>query len=137
MVIMIIFLMLSIAFVIGTAVYLNYKKKNINRSIKQDNYQEQKNKSHKNKKQMKDLFQIEIKDNFVFEKDVQKGFKNHGTQIIVTANNDLKNNQIIENHTYLTADYLEVDLIDKDEFHTIVRIPEKTTLTGVLPRTGK
>ena len=74
---------------------------------------------------------------FVFEKDVQKGFKNHGTQIIVTANNDLKNNQIIENHTYLTADYLEVDLIDKDEFHTIVRIPEKTTLTGVLPRTGK
>lgn len=74
---------------------------------------------------------------FVFEKDVQKGFKNDGTQIIVTANNDLKNNQIIENHTYLTADYLEVDLIDKDEFHTIVRIPEKTTLTGVLPRTGK
>lgn len=74
---------------------------------------------------------------FVFEKDVQKGFKNDGTQIIVTANNDLKNNQIIENHTYLTADYLEVDLIDNDEFHTIVRIPEKTTLTGVLPRTGK
>ena len=65
MVIMIIFLMLSIAFVIGTAVYLNYKKKNINRSIKQDNYQEPKNKSHKNKKQMKDLFQIEIKDNIV------------------------------------------------------------------------
>ena len=65
MVIMIIFLMLSITFVIGTAVYLNYKKKNINRSIKQDNYQEPKNKSHKNKKQMKDLFQIEIKDNIV------------------------------------------------------------------------
>lgn len=65
MVIMIIFLMLSIAFVIGTAVYLNHKKKNINRNIKQDSYQEPKNKSHKNKKQMKDLFQIEIKDNIV------------------------------------------------------------------------
>ena len=74
---------------------------------------------------------------FVFEKDVKKGFKNDGTQIIVTANEDLKNNQIIENHTYLTADYLEVKLDDKDVFHTIVRIPEKTTLTGTLPRTGK
>lgn len=74
---------------------------------------------------------------FVFEKDVQKGFKNDGTQIIVTANSDLKNNQIIENHTYVTADYLEVELNDKDVFHTIVRIPEKTTLTGKLPKTGK
>ena len=74
---------------------------------------------------------------FVFEKDVQKGFKNDGTQIIVTANSDLKNNQIIENHTYVTADYLDVKLNDKDEFHTIVRIPEKTTLTGKLPKTGK
>ena len=74
---------------------------------------------------------------FVFEKDVQKGFKNDGTQIIVTANSDLKNNQIIENHTYVIADYLEVELNDKDVFHTIVRIPEKTTLTGKLPKTGK
>lgn len=74
---------------------------------------------------------------FVFENDVQKGFKNDGTQIITTANEDLKNNQIIENHTYVTADYLDVKLNDKDEFHTIIRIPEKTTLTGVLPRTGK
>lgn len=74
---------------------------------------------------------------FVFENDVQKGFKNDGTQIITTANEDLKNNQIIENHTYVTADYLDVKLNDNDEFHTIIRIPEKTTLTGVLPRTGK
>jgi len=73
----------------------------------------------------------------VFEKPVEKGFKNNGTQIFVTANSDLKNNQIIENHTYVTADYLEVKLHDEDEFHTIVRIPEKTTLTGTLPRTGK
>lgn len=74
---------------------------------------------------------------FVFENEVQKGFKNDGTKIITKANDDLKNNQIIENHTYLTADYLQTKLEDKDVFHTIIRIPEKTTLTGVLPRTGK
>ena len=33
MVIMIIFLILSVVLVIGTAIYLNYKKKNINRTI--------------------------------------------------------------------------------------------------------
>lgn len=74
---------------------------------------------------------------FVFENKVEKGFKNNGTKIIVKANDDLKNNQIIENHTYVTADYLKTKLEDKDEFHTIVRIPQKPTLTGVLPRTGK
>lgn len=74
---------------------------------------------------------------FVFENKVEKGFKNDGTKIVTKANEDLKNNQIIENHTYLTADYLQTKLEDKDVFHTIIRIPEKTTLTGVLPRTGK
>lgn len=74
---------------------------------------------------------------FVFENEVQKGFKNDGTKIITKANDDLKNNQIIENHTYLTAEYLQTKLEDKDVFHTIIRIPEKTSLTGVLPRTGK
>ncbi len=74
---------------------------------------------------------------FVFANNVQKCFKNDGTQITVTANEDLKNNQIIENHTYLTADYLDVKLEDKDTFHTIVRIPGKVSLTGSLPRTGK
>lgn len=73
---------------------------------------------------------------FVFESPIEKGFKNNGTKIIVTANEDLQNNQIIENDTYVTADYLAVKLEDKDIFHTIVRIPQKT-LTGVLPRTGK
>lgn len=74
---------------------------------------------------------------FVFENPVEKGFKNNGTKIIVTTNENLVNNQIIENHTYVTADYLKVKLEDYDEFHTIVRIPEKCELTGVLPRTGK
>lgn len=74
---------------------------------------------------------------FVFENKVEKGFKNNGTKVVTKANEDLKNNQIIENHTYLTADYLQTKLADKDVFHTIVRIPQKITLTGVLPRTGK
>lgn len=74
---------------------------------------------------------------FVFENPVEKGFKNNGTKIIVTANNDLINNQIIENHTYVTADYLETKLKDEDEFHTIIRIPEPPKKEEVLPRTGK
>ena len=73
---------------------------------------------------------------FVFENPVEKGFKNEGTKIIVTANDDLQNNQIIENHTYITADYLDVKLDDEDEFHTIIRIPEPEK-PKTLPRTGK
>ena len=73
----------------------------------------------------------------MFEKPVIKGFKNEGTKVTATANADLTNNQIFSNKTYVNATYLEVDLSDKDEFHTIVRIPEKTKLTGTLPKTGK
>ena len=65
MLIMIIFLVLSIALVIATAFYLNHKKKNINRNIKQDTNTNTKEKGHKNKKQLKDLFQFEIKDNII------------------------------------------------------------------------
>lgn len=73
----------------------------------------------------------------VFEKPVIKGFKNEGTKITAKANSDLVNNQIFTNKTYVTASYIDVELNDFDEFHTIVRVPEKTTLTGVLPKTGK
>lgn len=66
MVIMIIFLILSIVLVIGTAIYLNNKKKKVNRNIKQNPNQETKEKSNKKtKKQLADLLQIEIKDNIV------------------------------------------------------------------------
>lgn len=66
MVIMIIFLVLSIIFVIATAFYLNYKKKNINRDIKQTANQNTKEKSNKkSKKQLSDFLQIEIKDNII------------------------------------------------------------------------
>lgn len=64
MIIMIIFLALSVTLVIFTAVYLDYKKKNINRDIKQSANQDKKGKRN-NKKQLRDLFQIEIKDNIV------------------------------------------------------------------------
>lgn len=63
MVIMIIFLILSVILVIGTAVYLNYKKKNISRDTKQNPTEEKGQK--KTKKQLADLLQIEIKDNII------------------------------------------------------------------------
>ncbi len=64
MIIMIIFLILSIALVIGTAIYLNYKKNNINRNIKQNSNLEIKE-NQKTKKQLADLLKIEIIDNIV------------------------------------------------------------------------
>ena len=66
MVIMIIFLVLSVVFVIGTGIYLNYKKKNVNRDIKQISNTNIKEKSKKKtKKQLTDLLQIKIKDNII------------------------------------------------------------------------
>lgn len=66
MVIMIIFLILSALFVIGTAIYLNNKKKNINNNIKQSSNTQPKEKGHKKtKKQLSDILQIKIKDNIV------------------------------------------------------------------------
>ena len=66
MVIMIIFLVLSIILVIGTAIYLNNKKKNVNRNIKQNPNQQTKEKSNKKaKKQLADILQIKIKDNIL------------------------------------------------------------------------
>lgn len=66
MVIMIIFLLLSVAFVIGTAIYLNNKKKNVNINIKQSsNIQPKEKGNKKTKKQLSNILQIKIKDNIV------------------------------------------------------------------------
>lgn len=66
MVIMFIFLFLTVAFVIGTAVYLNHKKKNVNTNVKQDSKNNTKEKGKKNnKKQLADIFDIKIKDNII------------------------------------------------------------------------
>lgn len=63
MTIMIIFLILSISLIIGTAVYLNYKKSNTNQQINQKNISEKGKK--KNKKQLADILKIEVKDNII------------------------------------------------------------------------
>lgn len=65
MAIMILFLILTVSFVVGTAIYLNYKKKNINTKIKQPGspiYSKGKG-LKKSKKQLADLLEIRIKDN--------------------------------------------------------------------------
>ncbi len=66
MILMIVFLVLSVLFIIGTALYLNRKKKNINYEIKQNYKQEEKEKkTKKTKKQLSDILQIKIKDNII------------------------------------------------------------------------
>lgn len=66
MVIMIIFLVLSVVCVIGIAIYLNDKKKNINTNIKQSTNEETKEKGDKkSKKKLANLLQIKIKGNIV------------------------------------------------------------------------
>ena len=64
MIIMIIFLILTVLFIIGTVIYLNQKKKNINRDIKQKSNIEVKEKK-KNKKQLSDILEVRIKDNII------------------------------------------------------------------------
>lgn len=66
MVIMIIFSVLSVVCVIGIAIYLNDKKKNINTNIKQSTNEETKEKGDKkSKKKLANLLQIKIKGNIV------------------------------------------------------------------------
>lgn len=63
MLIMCIFLVLTVIFIIGTAIYLNYKKKNINNSLKQTTYKEKI--KRKSKKQLADILKMKIKDNII------------------------------------------------------------------------
>lgn len=63
MIIMIIFLVLTALFVIGTAIYLNNKKKNVN-GPKHSIETKDKN-TKKGKKQLADILQIKIKDNMI------------------------------------------------------------------------
>lgn len=66
MLIMSIFLILTVIFIIGTAIYLNYKKKNINNSLKQPTNKEIKEKGKKkSKKQLSNILKIRIKDNII------------------------------------------------------------------------
>lgn len=66
MIIMFIFLFLTIAFVIGTSVYLNHNKKTVNINNKPNSKNDTKQKNKKsNKKQLSDIFDIKIKDNII------------------------------------------------------------------------
>lgn len=66
MILMIIFLVLTVAFVIGTVIYLNYNKKNANKKVKQSSPIETQEKGKKaNKKQLSDLLEFKIKDNMI------------------------------------------------------------------------
>ena len=66
MVIMIIFLILTVVFIIGTVIYLNRKKNNVNNDIKQTTKTEEKNKAKKkSKKQLADILQLKIKGNII------------------------------------------------------------------------
>ena len=66
MAIMILFLVLTVAFVIGTIIYLNYKKKNVNTKIKQSSPIQAQEKGKKStKKQLTDLLEFKIKDNMI------------------------------------------------------------------------
>ena len=66
MAIMILFLVLTVAFVIGTIIYLNYTKKNVNTKIKQSSPIEAQEKGKKaSKKQLADLLEFKILDNMI------------------------------------------------------------------------
>ena len=66
MIVMIIFLVLTVVFIVGTAIYLNYNKNAVNNSIKQTTKTDTNEKgSKKNKKQLSNILQIKIKDNIV------------------------------------------------------------------------
>lgn len=65
MVIMIIFLILTIVFVIGTVIYLNYKNRNIGINIKQNSDKQNNKKTRNNKKRLLDILQIKIKNDIL------------------------------------------------------------------------
>lgn len=66
MIIMIIFLVLSVVFVIGTSIYLNTKKNQNNTKYKEKNKDtKEKTSKKKTKKQLADILQLKIKDNII------------------------------------------------------------------------
>ena len=66
MAIMILFLILTVVFVVGTSIYLNYKKQNTRPQIKQTSSNEIKTvKKKRHKKQLSDIFDFKINDNII------------------------------------------------------------------------
>lgn len=65
MLIMIFFICLSIVFAIVTAIYLNKKKTNNNRITEKTNKIKKKDTKKKSKRQLKDIFNIKVKDSMI------------------------------------------------------------------------
>lgn len=108
MLVMLIFLILSVVFVIATIIYLNHKKNNINKNIKQSSYtfETQKHSKKGNKKRLNNIFNIKINGNII-------SLGNRYSNVIKLGNIDynmLSNNEqeAIENiliQTALSIDY--------------------------------
>ena len=103
MILMIVFLVLTLLFIIATSIYLNNKKKNINSDIKQYKKQE-KNKNSKSK--LSDILNIKISENII-------SLGNRFSQVIRLGNIDynmlsIREQDVIENiliQSALSIDY--------------------------------
>ncbi len=117
MIIMFVFLALTIVFIIGTVIYLNRKKTNINKNIKQESSSKTKEKSNKkNKKQLADIFKIKIKDNIIclgnrYSNIIKLG--NIDYNMLSTSEQDAIENVLIQ--TALAIDY-PVEFFSTTEF---------------------
>ena len=65
MIIMIIFLFLTLVMVLCTAYYLDYKKKSVNKVIKQTSTNQEPKEDTKAKKKLADILEVKIKDNII------------------------------------------------------------------------
>ena len=65
MIIMIIFLFLTLVMVLCTAYYLDYKKKSVNKVIKQTSTNQEQKEDTKAKKKLADILEVKIKDNII------------------------------------------------------------------------
>jgi len=65
MIIMIIFLFLTLVMVLCTAYYLDYKKKSVNKVIKQTSTTQEQKEDTKSKKKLADILEVKIKDNII------------------------------------------------------------------------
>ena len=84
MVLMILFLVLTLVFIIGTAIYLNYKKKNINSKIKQSSpIEDQPKGKKKTKKQLEDFsrYVFDVPYTVIQEALQRKDIMNHKRKV--------------------------------------------------------
>lgn len=107
MIIMSIFLILTVILIIGTAIYLNYKKKNINHNLKQSINQETKEKTRKkNRKQLSNILNLKVKDNIICLGDRYSSIIKLGNidyNMLSTEEQDSIENVLIQ--TALSIDY--------------------------------